>query len=113
MGGVKIHYVESGDVNKPLILFLHGWPQFWFAWRNQIEHFNKDYHVVAMDSAMLDNLIACNMPHPVAFNEARKSIEQALKSWYIVFFQVPLLPEINMMLDDIKIFDPLFKDNPN
>ena len=67
----------------------------------------------ALHPAMLDNLIACNMPHPVAFNEARKSIEQALKSWYIVFFQVPLLPEINMMLDDIKIFDPLFKDNPN
>ena len=41
VNGVKIHYVESGDVNKPLILFLHGWPQFWFAWRNQIEHFNK------------------------------------------------------------------------
>ena len=41
VNGVKIHYVESGDVTKPLLLFVHGWPQFWFAWRNQIEHFNK------------------------------------------------------------------------
>ena len=41
VNGVKIHYVESGDSNKPLIVFLHGWPQFWFAWRHQIEYFNK------------------------------------------------------------------------
>ena len=39
--GVKIHYVESGDVSKPLLLFVHGWPQFWFTWRYQIEHFQK------------------------------------------------------------------------
>ena len=67
----------------------------------------------ALHPEMLDNYIACNMPHPVAFNNARKSLEQALKSWYIVFFQVPLLPEINMMMDDIKSFDVLFKDNHN
>ena len=67
----------------------------------------------AFHPEMLDNYIACNMPHPVAFNNARKSLEQALKSWYIVFFQVPLLPEINMMMDDIRSFEALFKDNPN
>ena len=41
VNGVKIHYVESGDSSKPLILFVHGFPQFWFAWRHQIEYFNK------------------------------------------------------------------------
>ena len=41
VNGVKIHYVESGDVNKPLLLFVHGWPQFWFVWRNQIVYLNK------------------------------------------------------------------------
>ena len=41
VNGVKIHYVESGDTSKPLILFVHGFPQFWFAWRHQIEYFNK------------------------------------------------------------------------
>ena len=39
--GVRLHYVESGDPGKPLLLFVHGWPQFWFAWRYQIEHFQK------------------------------------------------------------------------
>ena len=68
--------------------------------------------LAALHPELLDNLIACNMPHPVAYNEARRGLDQALKSWYVIFFQVPLLPEINMMLDDIKSFDALFKDNP-
>ena len=46
---VKIHYVEKGDRSKPLMLFLHGFPEFWFSWRYQIEHFSKDYHCVAID----------------------------------------------------------------
>merc|ERR1712130_41630 len=29
VNGVKLHYVESGDPKKPLLLFLHGFPQFW------------------------------------------------------------------------------------
>ena len=83
---------------------------------------------------MLDNLILCNLPHPIAFNEARnKSLEQILKSWYapflcillnilmfnffifryIVYFQVPVLPELGLMGDDIKSFDALFKENKN
>ena len=41
VNGIKIHYVEAGDTSKPLLLFVHGWPQFWFAWRNQIKYFKK------------------------------------------------------------------------
>ena len=41
VNGVRLHYVESGDHDKPLLLFVHGWPQFWFAWRHQIQHFQK------------------------------------------------------------------------
>ena len=41
--GIKIHYVEKGDSNKPLMLFLHGYPEFWFCWRHQLEHFSKNY----------------------------------------------------------------------
>ena len=28
-----------------------------------------------------------------------------------MYFQVPVLPELGLMADDIKTFDPLFKDN--
>src|SRR5207302_6805995 len=34
VGEVKLHYVEAGD--GPLIVLLHGFPEFWFGWRLQI-----------------------------------------------------------------------------
>jgi epoxide hydrolase 4 len=34
LGEVRLHYVESGD--GPLVVLLHGFPEFWFGWRFQI-----------------------------------------------------------------------------
>ncbi|KPQ37049.1 MAG: putative hydrolases or acyltransferases (alpha/beta hydrolase superfamily) [Phormidesmis priestleyi Ana] len=31
------------------MLFLHGFPEFWYSWRHQISEFSKDYKVVAVD----------------------------------------------------------------
>jgi pimeloyl-ACP methyl ester carboxylesterase len=31
---IKLHYVEAGE--GPLVLLLHGFPEFWFSWRLQI-----------------------------------------------------------------------------
>ncbi|MFN0177588.1 MAG: alpha/beta fold hydrolase [Gemmatimonadales bacterium] len=47
VNGVKLHYVQSGA--GPLILFLHGFPEFWYAWKNQLEEFGKDHLAVAPD----------------------------------------------------------------
>lgn len=47
--GIKIHYVEKGDPTKPLMLFLHGYPEFWYSWRHQLKEFSKDYWTVAID----------------------------------------------------------------
>ncbi|RUS85364.1 hypothetical protein EGW08_006907 [Elysia chlorotica] len=46
---VRIHYVASGPEDKPLMLFMHGFPEFWFSWRHQIKEFQSDYRVVAFD----------------------------------------------------------------
>src|SRR6188472_4545678 len=35
VGDVRLHYVEAGE--GPLIVLLHGFPEFWYAWRQQIE----------------------------------------------------------------------------
>lgn len=43
VNGIRLHYVSAG--NGPLILFLHGFPEFWYEWRNQLE----DHLVVAPD----------------------------------------------------------------
>ena len=33
----------------PLMLMLHGFPEFWYSWRHQIPEFAHDYKVVALD----------------------------------------------------------------
>src|SRR6516162_11158172 len=47
VNGVRLHYVSVG--NGPLILFLHGFPEFWYEWRNQLAEFGKDHLAVAPD----------------------------------------------------------------
>ncbi|KAE8737088.1 Epoxide hydrolase 4-like [Frankliniella occidentalis] len=47
--GIKLHYVHNGDTNRPLMLFLHGFPEFWYSWKHQLQEFAKDYWVVAVD----------------------------------------------------------------
>uniref|UniRef100_A0A1B0GL84 AB hydrolase-1 domain-containing protein n=1 Tax=Lutzomyia longipalpis TaxID=7200 RepID=A0A1B0GL84_LUTLO len=49
VNGIKLHYVEKGDQNKPMMLFVHGFPEFWFSWRHQIMEFSKDYRCIAVD----------------------------------------------------------------
>ena len=34
IGDVRLHYVEAGD--GPLVVLLHGFPEFWYGWRLQI-----------------------------------------------------------------------------
>ena len=45
--GIKLHYVSQGQ--GKLMLMLHGFPEFWYSWRHQIEEFSTDYHTVAVD----------------------------------------------------------------
>jgi pimeloyl-ACP methyl ester carboxylesterase len=48
-GGVKIHYAALGKKSKPLIVMIHGFPDFWYTWRDQMAALSKDYYVVAVD----------------------------------------------------------------
>ena len=45
--GLRLHYVTQGE--GPLMLMLHGFPEFWYAWKHQIPEFAQDYKVVAVD----------------------------------------------------------------
>lgn len=45
--GVKIHYVTAGE--GPLVVMVHGFPDFWYTWRNQIPALARRFQVVAMD----------------------------------------------------------------
>lgn len=46
---VTLHYVSAGSRDKPLVLLLHGFPDFWFSWKCQILDLKKDFWVVAPD----------------------------------------------------------------
>ncbi len=45
--GIRFHYVTAGE--GPLVVLLHGFPQFWYAWRHQIPELAKRFRVVAPD----------------------------------------------------------------
>ena len=45
--GVKIHYVSVGE--GPMVLFIHGFPDFWYGWAHQMEALEGDFKCVAMD----------------------------------------------------------------
>ena len=61
VNGVRIHYASAGvdaaaagsagaaaSASK-LIIFLHGFPEFWYAWRKQLVEFGRDFFAVAPD----------------------------------------------------------------
>ena len=48
-GGVKIHYAALGDPTKPLIVMIHGFPDFWYTWREQMKALSSDFYCVAID----------------------------------------------------------------
>ena len=45
--GVKIHYVSLGQ--GPLIVMIHGFPDYWYTWRSQMDALSTNYQVVALD----------------------------------------------------------------
>ena len=49
LDSVVLHYVEAGEPENPLVVLLHGFPEFWYAWRHQIEALAAEFHVVAPD----------------------------------------------------------------
>ncbi|MDJ0796013.1 MAG: alpha/beta hydrolase [Calothrix sp. MO_167.B12] len=161
--GVKLHYVTQGK--GPLMLMLHGFPEFWYSWRYQIPEFAPYFQVVAVDlrgynhsdkpkkksayiidelikdvegiikglgyencilvghdwggaiawnfahthPEMVEKLIVLNIPHPAKFRQGLNTLRQLLRSWYIFFFQLPLLPELYIKARDYKMIEKVFK----
>jgi epoxide hydrolase 4 len=146
--GVRLHYVEAGQ--GPLVVLLHGFPEFWYSWRRQIPVLAEagfrvvapdmrgydlsdkpqgwrayDTSVLAQDIAglvrslgeerayvvghdwgaavaytlamrhpeVVRRLAILNVPHPVRMLEGFRTLKQLRKSWYMFFFQIPVLPE--------------------
>lgn len=161
--GVRLHYVTQGQ--GPLMLFLHGFPDFWYSWRHQIPEFATDHRVVALDMRgyndserpasrsayrmkqlvadvagvieqlgdgrsilvghdwggavawataearpeLVDRLVVLNMPHPALFREGMRHLPQLLRSWYVLLFQVPVLPELLLTMNGAELVAWIFR----
>ncbi|MEL7507305.1 MAG: alpha/beta hydrolase [Cyanobacteria bacterium J06554_1] len=161
--GIQLHYVTQGE--GPLMLLLHGFPEFWYSWRHQIPEFARDHKVVALDlrgyndsdrpqsrsayhmdelvadvkgaiaslgydrcilvghdwggaiawqfvyryPAQVDRLIILNLPHPAKFAQGLRTWQQLARSWYILFFQLPLLPELLLQANLSRSMEQTFR----
>jgi len=70
VNGQRLHYAQAG--RGPLMIFLHGFPEFWYEWKNQLAEFSRDHTAVAPDlrgynlSSKPAELSAYAMPNLVA-----------------------------------------------
>jgi pimeloyl-ACP methyl ester carboxylesterase len=167
LGGVRFHYVEAGG--GPLVVLLHGFPEFWYSWRHQIgalaagglrvaapdlrgynesgkpaglRHYRTS--VLAEDVCRLirhlgcdraavvghdwggviawklagsfpevvDRLVVLNAPHPAAYWRELRRPGQWLRSAYILFFQLPLLPEWLLRAGDFALLEAAWRWQP-
>jgi pimeloyl-ACP methyl ester carboxylesterase len=46
--GVRIHYAKAGE--GPLVVFIHGFPDFWYSWHHQMQGLSGEHTVVALDT---------------------------------------------------------------
>jgi pimeloyl-ACP methyl ester carboxylesterase len=82
VNGVRLHYARAG--RGPLIVFLHGFPEFWYEWKHQLAEFSRDHTAVAPDlrgynlSSKPEELSAYQMPKLV--EDVRALAAELLKS---------------------------------
>jgi len=68
--GVKIHYATVGE--GPLVVMIHGFPDYWYSWREQMQGLKDRFQVVAIDqrgynlSGQPEGVENYAMPHLVA-----------------------------------------------
>lgn len=148
VGEVKLHVVTQGS--GPPVLFLHGFPEFWYSWRHQMQaiadagyeaiapdlrgynasdkpkgkgayHIEKlandvegliralghsrvhlvghdwggylAWYIAAHRPHLVNRLVILNGPHPKIMARELSNPKQLAMSWYILFFQLPKLPE--------------------
>ena len=74
--GMRLHYASAGQQGRPLMLFLHGFPEFWYEWHAQLAEFGSDHFAVAPD---LRGFNLSDMPADVADYKARHVIDDLVR----------------------------------
>ncbi|MDZ8071102.1 MAG: alpha/beta hydrolase [Nostoc sp. DedQUE08] len=74
---VKLHYVTQGE--GPLMLMLHGFPEFWYSWRHQIPEFAQNFKVVALDLRGYNDSDKPNEQSAYVMDDFIKDVEGVIK----------------------------------
>ncbi|PVD33364.1 hypothetical protein C0Q70_04618 [Pomacea canaliculata] len=139
---VRLHYVTNGSEDKPLLLLVHGFPEFWYSWRYQLKEFHDNYsisqHIIIFRIGckkctvvghdwggiiawafaqttpdMVERLIILNCPSSAAYvKHCSNGLSQLKKSWYITLFQVPWIPELFLSTEDYAALTNSFTARP-
>ena len=78
VNGLNIFYRESGDVTKPTLLLLHGYPTSSHMFRNLIPILSKDYHIIAPD---LPGFGFSDAPNHNKFNYTFDNLAKTMKEF--------------------------------
>jgi epoxide hydrolase 4 len=70
--GTRLHYASAGEQGKPLMLFVHGFPEFWYEWEAQLKEFGGDHFAVAPD---LRGFNLSDMPADLAAYKAKHIVD--------------------------------------
>lgn len=60
----------------------------------------------------IERLAVLNAPHPAAYRRLLSRSDQLLRSWYVLFFQLPRLPEAAIRAFDFGVLDRIFRTQP-
>ena len=70
------------------------------------------WHLAMRHRQLVDHLVVLNAPHPRAFARALRSPGQLWRSRYMLYFQLPNLPEAAIRRNDFAIVRRIFRDDP-
>jgi pimeloyl-ACP methyl ester carboxylesterase len=73
--GITLHYASCGEPGRPLLLCLHGFPEYWAAWEDVLPAFGTDFYAVAPD---LRGFNLSSQPGDVAAYRAREIVGDLL-----------------------------------
>jgi pimeloyl-ACP methyl ester carboxylesterase len=160
VNGIELDAVLAGPADAPLVILLHGFPEFSYGWRHQIpalaaaglrvvapdqRGYNRSekpagtaayrldtladdvlgladalgyhrfavvghdwggvvaWHLAARNPDRISRAAILNAPHPATlWHYARGHPNQLLKSWYVAYFQLPVLPELGLRAGEFR-----------
>jgi len=70
------------------------------------------WHLAMHHPKAVEKLVVLNAPHPYCFFRELKTLAQLRKSWYMLFFQLPRLPELLLRAGDFAWLSHVLRTDP-